>query len=157
MTTLREEKGEHLFLSFQWPTPRLAPGYQLIWGSVSMDVHCKHVVSHNNAFLKHPTTVLPCFVSWDEPLGYAKPKLVLNQVLHVITLLFLWVENKGRRRKKHPIAGCLGYSKFLKNKSVRARKSVCSRSLLALIFLASFGLLLTFVLCKESEEISLSY
>lgn len=59
MTTLREEKGEHLFLCFPWPTPRLAPGYQLIWGSVSTGVHCKHVVSYNSAFLKHPTTVLP--------------------------------------------------------------------------------------------------
>lgn len=59
MTTLREEEGEHLFLCFQWSTPRMAPGCQLIWDSVSMGVHCKHVVSYNSAFLKDPTTVLP--------------------------------------------------------------------------------------------------
>lgn len=58
MTTLREEKGEHLFLCFQRSTPKLAQDYQLIWGSMSMSVHYKCVVSYNKIVFKDPTTVL---------------------------------------------------------------------------------------------------
>lgn len=96
---LKKRREKTYPLHSRQSTSRLASGYLLIWGTASAGVHCKSVfdtTALSGRIYHSPPNGY--FASWDEPFGYAKPKLALNQVLHVI-ILFLWKKNKGRIKK----------------------------------------------------------